>query len=281
MLYCFDLLVTIYEEAYEDTELGPAFNGKPIDDFRRDIPGLILAHNLHGIDIDLRCSQIAALALWLRCQRAYQKMGLKKDRPKITRSNFVCAEPMPGEEQMLKEFVGQLENKVLGQVVEVVFDKMKLAGEAGSLLKIVEEEIRDVVAAAKKQWLSETTHATDRRGQPLLFTQAAMDRIAAGPGQSSLFDLADVTDVQFFENAEVEVIEALRQYAEKSQQDQRLQRRLFADDAVRGFAFVDLSQKRYEVVLMNPPFGEPIKSTQGYLAPNYPHTKHDLFAAFL
>lgn len=279
LLYCFDLLLTIYEEAYEDPELGPAFNDKPIGDFRRSIPGLILAHNLHGIDIDLRCSQIAALALWLRCQRAYQKMGLKKDRPKITRSNFVCAEPMPGEEQMLKEFVGQLEKKVLGQVVEVVFDKMKLAGEAGSLLKI-EDEIRDVVAAAKMQWLRETTQATDRKGQPLLFTQAAMDRIAAGPEQSSFFDLADVTDVQFFENAEAEVIEALRQYAERSQQGQRLQRRLFADDAVRGFAFVDVCLKRYEVVLMNPPFGEPIKSTQGYLAPNYPHTEHDLFAAF-
>ena len=83
-------------------------------------------------------------------------MGLKKDRPKITRSNFVCAEPMPGEEQMLKDFVGQLEPKLLGQVVEVVFDKMKLAGEAGSLLKI-EEEIRDTVASAKKQWVRETT----------------------------------------------------------------------------------------------------------------------------
>ena len=132
-------------------------------------------------------SQIAALALWLRCQRAYQEMGLKKDRPKITRSNFVCAEPMPGEEQMLKEFVGQLEPKLLGQVVEVVFDKMKLAGEAGSLLKI-EEEIRDAVAAAKKQWVRETTQATDRKGQPLLFTQAAMDRLAGKPEQPSLFD---------------------------------------------------------------------------------------------
>ena len=147
------------------------------------MPRLILAHNLHGIDIDLRASQIAALALWLRCQRAYQEMGLKKDRPKITRSNFVCAEPMPGEEQMLKEFVAQLEPKLLGQVVEVVFDKMKLAGEAGSLLKI-EEEIRDAVAEAKKQWVAETTQATDRKGQPLLFTQAAMDRLAGKTGTS-------------------------------------------------------------------------------------------------
>ena len=155
LLYCFDLLLTIYEEAYADPDLGPALQKDypKLEDLRRDVPRLILAHNLHGIDIDLRASQIAALALWLRCQRAYQEMGLKKDRPKITRSNFVCAEPMPGEEQMLKEFVGQLEPKLLGQVVEVVFDKMKLAGEAGSLLKI-EEEIRDAVAEARQQWLA-------------------------------------------------------------------------------------------------------------------------------
>jgi hypothetical protein len=241
LLYCFDLLLTIYEEAYADPELGPALKKDypTPDSLKRDVPRLILAHNLHGIDIDLRASQIAALALWLRCQRAYQEMGLKKDRPQITRSNFVCAEPMPGEAQMLKEFVGQLEPKVLGQVVEVVFDKMKLAGEAGSLLKI-EEEIRDAVAAAKKQYVRETTQATDRRGQPLLFTQAAMDRLAGKPEQPSLFDLSDITDNQFFEQAESRVIDTLRSYAEKAHNGQRLQRRLFTEDAVRGFAFVDL-----------------------------------------
>src|SRR5437868_14276900 len=103
-------------------------------------------------------------------------MGLKKDRPNITRSNLVCAEPMPGEEQMLKEFVGQLDPKLLGQIVEVVFDKMKLAGEAGSVLKS-EEDIRDAVSSAKKQRVREMSRATDPKGQPLLFTQAALDRI--------------------------------------------------------------------------------------------------------
>ena len=264
LLYCFDLLLTIYEEAYADADLGPALKKDypTLDALKRDVPRLILAHNLHGIDIDLRASQIAALALWLRCQRAYQDMGFKKDRPKITRSNFVCAEPMPGEEQMLKEFVGQLEPKVLGQVVEVVFDKMKLAGEAGSLLKI-EEDIRDAVAAAKKQYIRETTQATDRKGQPLLFTQAAMDRLAGKPEQQSLFDLSDITDDQFFEQAEARVIDTLRSYAEKAQNGQKLQRRLFTEDAVRGFAFVDLCQKRYDVVLMNPPFGAPT-ATDGF-----------------
>ena len=282
LLYCFDLLLTIYEEAYADPDLGPALHKEypTLEGLRRHLPRLILAHNLHGIDIDLRASQIAALALWLRCQRAYQEMGLKKGRPKIKRSNFVCAEPMPGEQQMLKEFVGQLERKFLGHVVEVVFERMKLAGEAGSLLKI-EEEIRDAVAAAKKQWIQETTKATDRKGQPLLFTQAIMDRLAGKPEQPKLFDLTDITDEQFFETAEEEVVEALRQYAEKAQSGQRLQRKLFADDAVRGFAFVDICQKRYDAVLMNPPFGLGVKQNFEWLKECYPDAYVDLFASFL
>ena len=241
---------------------------------------MILACNLHGIDIDLRASQIAALALWLRCQRAYRDIGLKKDHPKITRSNFVCAEPMPGEAQMLKEFVGQLEPKLLGQIVEVVFEKMKLAGEAGSLLKI-EEEIRDAVALAKKQWAQETIRATDRKGQPLLFSVATMERLVGKPEQAGLFDLGDITDDQFFEQAEARVIEALRLYAEKSQNGHRLQRRLFTDDALSGFAFVDVCHKRFDVVLMNPPFGEAATVTDGYLRTSYPLGYIDLYTAFL
>jgi hypothetical protein len=271
LLYCFDLLLTIYDEAYADTELGPALQKDypKLEDLWRDIPRLILAHNVHGIDIDLRASQIAALALWLRCQRAYQEMGLKKDRPKITRSNFVCAEPMPGEEQMLKEFVGQLEPKLLGQVVEVIFDKMKLAGEAGSLLKI-EEEIRDVVADARTQWLAGPVSI-----QRSLFGEEKQVL------QQQRFDFSGISNAQFFEQAEVKVIDALRSYAEKSQNGQRLQRRLFTEDAVRGFAFVDLCQKPYDVVLMNPPFGLPTAAAFEYLEHNSKATYVELYASFV
>jgi hypothetical protein len=282
LLYCFDLLLTIYEEAYADPDLRPALQRDypNLDDLRRDVPRLILAHNLHGIDIDLRASQIAALALWLRCQRAYQEMGLKKDRPQITRSNFVCAEPMPGEEPMLKEFVGQLEPKVLGQVVEAVFDKMKLAGEAGSLLKI-EDEIREAVAAAKKQFVRETTHATDKKGRTLLFTEAEMERLAGKPELQALFDVSDITDDQFFEQAEVRVISALSNYVEKAHNGLRLQRRLFSEDAVRGFSFIDVLQHRYDVVLMNPPFGADCESTAQYLKQRFPSSHDDLAYAFI
>ena len=282
LLYCFNLLQTIYEEAYSDPDLGPALQrdyATP-EALRRDVPRLILAHNLHGIDIDLRASQIAALALWLRCQRAYKEMGLNRERPKITRSNFVCAEPMPGEENLLKEFIAQLEPRILGEVVQAIFEKMKLAGEAGSLLRI-EEEVRDSVGAAKKQWIRETTKATDRKGQPLLFSEADMERLKGAPKQRAAFDLSDVTDAQFFEQAENKVIEALRGYAEITHGANRLQRKLFEQDAVRGFAFIDLSRKDYDVVLMNPPFGLPTPSGFKYLESKSKTTYVEIYASFV
>src|SRR5262249_39457770 len=67
LLYCFDLLLAIYEEAYDDPDLGPALKEAypALADLKKAAPGLILSRNLHGIDIDLRGTQIAALALWL------------------------------------------------------------------------------------------------------------------------------------------------------------------------------------------------------------------------
>ena len=44
---------------------------------------------------------------------------------------------------------------------------------------------------------------------------------------------------------------------------------------------MDLCQKRYDVVLMNPPFGDPVPATRQYLASAFPAGKHDLCAAMI
>ena len=69
--------------------------------------------------------------------------------------------------------------------------------------------------------------------------------------------------------------------AEQAENGGGFQRRLFADDAARGFAFIDVCRKRYDVVEMNPPFGESATTSKSYLASVYPFTKHDLYAAFV
>ena len=178
------------------------------------MPGLILRHNLYGIDIDLRATQIAALALWLRAQRVHEGMP-NGERPLILRSNIVCAEPMPGEHAMLEEFTRALEPNLLSQLVEVVFDNMTLAGEAGSLLKI-EDEIRSSIYRAKIQWQREFDRATDSIGNELLLTQAELDRLSSQTGfQESLFDVSQITDSEFWDRAAGQVTEALEAYARR------------------------------------------------------------------
>ena len=140
-LYAFDLFEVIYEEAW-DLGSGVYFAADypDKDAFLREVPRLIIEHNIHGIDIDPRAVQIAGLSLWLRAQKSWQAQRVPAaERPRIIRSNIVCAEPMPGSPEMLKEFTATLHPPLLGQLVEKVFDQMQLAGEAGSLLKIEEE----------------------------------------------------------------------------------------------------------------------------------------------
>jgi hypothetical protein len=272
LLYCFDLLEIIYEEAYEDPELGPNLQKDyaTLADLKKAIPGLILVHNLHGIDIDLRATQIAALALWLRAKRAYQTLNIKSvERPKITRSNIVCAEPMPGEKDMLEEFIRGLQPMILGNLVRTIFEKMQLASEAGSLLKI-EEEIREAVLEAKQRWILRP------KGEQLALWP---EQANAKPAQPSLFE--GITNKEFWNGTESRVIEALHQYAHSVSNGKGLARQLFADDAVRGFAFIDIWQKRFDVVLMNPPFGEASKPSKSYIEYTYQRTKNDIYAAFV
>jgi hypothetical protein len=283
-LYCFDLYERIYDEAWElEGILGPAAFSRsdgllPLREsypdkeaFLRDVPRLIIERNIHGIDIDPRACQIAALALWLRAQRAYQEMGLKPgERPKITKANVVCAEPMPGERELLDEFSAELDPPVLGQLVAAIFEKMKLAGEAGSLLKI-EEELQEVIAQARKQWIE---------GSP---KQLALlpDAVPSEPVQLTIFDLSGIDDEAFWTQAEGRVLDALRSYAEHAAGRASLRRRLFADDAVHGFALIDVCRKRYEVVLINPPFGTPSLGARRYIESEFVDAKTDLLCCFV
>ena len=155
--------------------------------------------------------------------------------------------------------------------MEVVFDKMKLAGEAGSLLKI-EEEIKDAVAMAWKQWME-----VPKPEQQLLFPGLSDPRLKQ---QEFRFDLKGITDKTFMDRAEEEIVNALRHYAEKASNGRAYRKRLFAEDAERGFALIDLCRQFFDVVLMNPPFGKGSTLSDNFLRKTYPDNWKDLYASF-
>jgi hypothetical protein len=275
LLYAFDLLETIYLEAW-DRRVGGSPDRRPVwieypdrAAFERVVPALILRHNLFGVDIDPRPIQVAALALWLRAQRSWR--GIRyAERPRIERMNLVCAEPMPGDAAELDAFAAELRPAVLGDLVREVWQAMRPVGETGLLLRI-DDEIRSIVGTARERW-----NGTNGPAQPQLFAET--------PNWSGrrhdLRDLARDEAARFWSEAEERVVQALQSYAAQAGEHDRVLRRLFAEDAERGFAFIDLSRARYDVVLMNPPFGQPADGTKDALDAAYPACGHEIYAMF-
>jgi hypothetical protein len=285
-LYSFDLLLVIYEDAWDLGVCQDLQRDYPTkEEFMKDVPRLILEHNIHGIDIDPRATQIAGLALWLRSQKAWQQQGLRPaERPTITRSNIVCAEPMPGEKDLLLRFVERSfqssERPFFTRLLSEIFLTMRLAGEAGSLLKI-EDDVSALIADARAQWKKIGKRDGD------FFSQAEilnLDRrtILQQPldtGTWSLDALSGIPNDRFWDKAEERIYQALRDFAESA--GGNYQRRLFADDAAHGFAFIDLCRQRYDVALMNPPFGDASLPSKPYLDETYGDTKGDVYKAFV
>ena len=254
LLYCFDLLAKIYQEAWEigDQPTSDATGSTlredypEIEDLRHDIPVLILGRNLHGIEIDPRCAQIASLALWMKAQAYYVKLGIQRSRrPAINRTNIVIAEPMPGEEGLREEMVDRAEEP-MAKLLASLFDSMDKADELGSLLK-VEDELEDAIKRAYKGW-------------------------------GGMFESLDE---DMWAKVRGKLDDMLSQLADEAQRRGEVRQRLFAGDARQGIALIDLLEHPYDVALMNPPFGEPSKGTKSYLKKEYPDSKCDIYAMFV
>ena len=204
----------------------------------------LIISSLWGVDIDPRCAQVASAALIFRARR-HRKKG------SLPRPNIITARPLPEPpEGWDARLAGLAEDR--RHLVTAIRDALESAAALGPLLKvedILSSEIRATVAGASDD---ETT----------LFGVMGVARDA-------------------FAAAEEDVLRVLRQVSDGAQSS--AQERLLAAEAEDAIRFVDAMRNRYDVVLMNPPFGSPISSTKSYLKANYawaPSTL-DLFALFV
>lgn len=260
-LYAFDLFQEIYCEAWEweqtngpgalDRETGGNPDLKPLseiyadrDAFLRDVPRLIIEHNIYGVDIDPRAAQIASLALWLRAQRAWHHAGLKpQDRPQVGRGQVVAAVAPPAEVDLRKRFMEELD-PLDAELFEQTLLMLKGLPELGVLLQ-VEKELPELIR-----------NVFGERG--------------------ALFRAEDMTQWQ---KAEARLREALTDYACAARST--YQGRLFADDALQGLRMIDLAREQFDVVLMNPPFGALSMGVRDILKKSYPVSKNDLLNIFV
>lgn len=244
LLYAFDLLLPIYEEAYADPNI-PASDatGKTLaedypslDALRKVVPALVLERNLHGVDVDSRCAQIAQLALWMRAQKAYRDFGIGRgDRPQIRRSNIVVAEPLVADEHTVKDFATRLGDTELARIFTSLVQSLNLAGDLGLLLRVERLVARE-----------------GKRGQTGDLFAPPEERIRAAVEKFVREDSCRSTT-----------------------------RRLFAADATHGLELAELAAQRYDVVVTNPPFGETSPQAEKLLDDSYEKSKGNLYIAFL
>jgi len=261
-LYAFDLFAEIYREAWAweqqhgpsslDVSAQPQAALKPLNQtfedeaaFLRDVPRLIIEHNIYGVDIDPRAAQIASLALWLRAQRAWRDAGVKaKDRPLIGRGHVVAAIAPPAERELRQQLVANLDQRD-AELFEKTLQLLKGLPELGVLLQ-VEREL------------------------PHLIRQ-----VYVGKGTGLFAE----QEQENWQQAEARLRTALTELAQAAKST--YQGRLFAQDALDGLRLVDLLQWQFDVLVMNPPFGLPALGTKETLKRLYPDSWTDYYNAFI
>ncbi len=258
-LYAFDLFAEIYREAWAweqqhgsgslDVSNQPQAALKPLSQtygeeaaFLRDVPRLIIEHNIYGVDIDPRAAQIASLALWLRAQRAWHDAGVKaKDRPLIGRGHVVAAIAPPAERELRYQFAANLDKRD-AELFEKTLQLLKGLPEMGVLLQ-VERELPNLIR-----------------------------QVYVGKGTG----LFAAQEQENWQQAEARLRVALTEFAQAAKST--YQGRLFAHDALQGLRLIDLCREVFDVVVMNPPFGALASNTKNQLAKAYPRSKNDLLA---
>ena len=259
-LYAFDLFQEIYREAWEweqthglgalDRETGGSPDLKPLSEtyadqetFLRDVPRLIIEHNIYGVDIDPRAAQIASLALWLRAQRAWHETGVKaKDRPQVGEGHVVAAVAPPAEVDLRKRFMEELD-PLDAELFEQTLFMLKGLPELGVLLQV-------------------------EKALPALVRSVF--------GEHG--DLFRKEDMAHWQKAEMRLQEALIEFARAARST--YQGRLFAEDALLGLRMIDHCRESYDVVIMNPPFGQPTEAARDYLKDKASDGWKDIYAGF-
>lgn len=252
-LVAFDLFATMYKEELRNAgKTGwPEQASVTTED---EIPATIIRHNLYGIDIDLRAVQLSALTLFLRAK------SLNPDCV-FTDRNLACANIQHITGGRLDGFVkaASWTSSIQKRIVTALAEQLADSDNLGSLLR-VENYLRDLISAERKQ---------ARHSMIELF---AVDQFGSDEEMES-----------FFDTVESDVSQKLDEFVRQSRQG-GADASHFAAEAEKGLRFAKLLQKKYDVVVTNPPYLSNRKMNKkmvDLLEQLYPNAKADTYAAFI
>jgi hypothetical protein len=236
-----------------------------IDD--RDIPGVILQNNLYGVDIDRRAVQLAALSLFMKARTMHPQAQVRQ-------VNLVVADATLPDSGIKKKFLARYaKDKAVQKAFAQVLDDLDHVAQVGSLLR-VEERLRELLAKAGHAAVTHETAILDPRRQRELPGMEPEVR------QMRLAEVAEKYDATAWTPHYTlqELRDDLRTFARQALDEHDLNAQLFAAEAGKAVRLLDVLMGTYDVVVMNPPYGQTIDWS---IVPEAKEANRNLYCAFL
>jgi predicted RNA methylase len=255
LLGAFDLLLGMWREERPD-----------LPEWR--IPALILEHNLYGVDIDLRACQIAAIALWLKARTTFERLKGNDPNAKFEpkRINIVCADIRFVDSNRKTQFLQQFaHDPVLLSIVKQTLQACENAFEIGSLLRI-------------SQPFEQLFRQRIKRADELKRKQEQLRLFVLRDEQISLGDVPIPVPKEL---TVAEIVDRIKEFVRRASEAQDMGSLLFGMDAEYAVQLVDILTEKYDVVLMNPPYGAMPPRCKQYARQHYPRTHNDYYSAFI
>lgn len=257
-LVAFEVFADMYRE--EIAHAGqPGWPATPSVATEAEIPGAIVAQNLHGIDIDPRAVQISALTLLIKARGLNPKAA-------VTDRNLACCNVEAITGGRLDAIIrgAKFDQPVYERILRAMVARLKDSNNLGSLLR----PERDL-----ERLIDEERTKLDRSASQL-----------PGFGESDLFTL-DTPErrEKFFAGLAAAIAAKLDAFVQDSRKAGKDESH-FVGETAKGLNFLRLVQQRYDVVATNPPYlsGRKMnKRLATLMAEEYSDGKGDLYAAFI
>ena len=248
-----------------------------------EIPAAILENNLFGIDIDPRAIQIASLALLLTAKEAALRHGFSPLDVKVKRSNLVVANAVDLGEERLRALVDGLGKhtgspELRERLFQTIWDNLRNVSELGSLV-----QVREGVTSTLENWIDAEARS---RGITKLMGQTTEKQLELGSikadaerARAKQLTLERAVLEQEAAMLRRDLLAAVEAAAARVSDEPS--ERLFAEDTARGLKLVQLLSRRYDIAVMNPPYGSFVPKVKDFIRVAYPLTSNDIYAAFI
>jgi hypothetical protein len=279
--YAFGLFQQMYlDEIQHAGQIG--WPAEPSVSDPRLIPTTIVERNIYGIDIDPRAIQIASLSLLLTAKESALHLGIPPLEVQFKKTNLVVANAVKIGEDQVRALVERLGNK-LGSLslqellFKTIWDNLQYVGELGSLVQVPE-----AVTRVLEEWVDRQAEAKGLTSinAPKETKQFELGTIAADWKLEHKTQMDLQRRVLEEEAAQVhqELLAGLMDLAHSETDPGQ---RLFAQDTARGLKLLEILSRRFDVAVMNPPYGAFVSKVKDFVKNAYPLTSNDIYASFI